>query len=204
MPRKWKRTSKRCQWMEENMKKAIEMVQSGGKLLTAARTYSVPRATLRRHVYQTLKKAPGSRSLGCSPTLGQNEKDLLQHILEFEKRGFPLTVKDIRKLAYEFAMENKIPNKFSESSKMAGKDWWSGFRERYGNLITIRKPQPLSIQRAIHLNKPTVNKYFDLLEAVMKENSLFNSPARIYNMDETGLSLVPGVSVQKELDIQAK
>ena len=51
----------------------------------------------------------------------------------------------------------------------------------------------MSIQRAIHLNKLTIEKYFQLLEYVMKENSLFGKPTRIHNVNETGLSLVPGV-----------
>ena len=43
------------------------------------------------------------------------------------------------------------------------------------------------------MNKPIVERYFQLLERVMEENNLFGKPTRIYNVDETGLSLVPGV-----------
>ena len=118
---------------------------------------------------------------------------LLDHILEFEKRGFPLTVTDIRKLAYEFADKNRFQNNFSKTSQMAGLDWWSGFRKRFYGELTIRKPQALSIQRAIHLNKPIIEKYFQLLEEIMSKCELFDKPNNIYNVDETGLSLVPGV-----------
>ena len=38
-----------------------------------------------------------------------------------------------------------------------------------------------------------VERYFQQLERVMEENNLFGKPTRIYNVDETGLILVPGV-----------
>nr|XP_039250275.1 uncharacterized protein LOC120327967 [Styela clava] len=76
---------------------------------------------------------------------------------------------------------------------MAGMDWWGEFRKRHNDLLTIRKPQSLSFQRAVHLNRPIVNKFFDLLESTMLENFVFGEPSRIYNVDGTSLSLVPGV-----------
>ena len=119
--------------------------------------------------------------------------ELVNCVIEFEKRGFPLTTMDIRKSAYEFTVQNKIKHNFNEEKQTAEKDWWIGFRQRHQNVLTIRMPQPLSIQRAIHLNKPSVERYFQLLENVMQKHSLFGNPTRIYNVDESGLSLVPGV-----------
>ena len=76
---------------------------------------------------------------------------------------------------------------------MAGKDWWIGFRQTHQNVLTISMPQSLSIQWAIHLNTPSVERYFQLLENVMQKHSLFGNPTRIHNVNEFGLSLVPGV-----------
>ena len=42
------------------------------------------------------------------------------------------------------------------------------------------------------MNKPIVERYLRLQKHVMEENNLFGKPTRIYNVDETGLSLVPG------------
>uniref|UniRef100_A0A1X7UP44 DDE-1 domain-containing protein n=1 Tax=Amphimedon queenslandica TaxID=400682 RepID=A0A1X7UP44_AMPQE len=36
-----------------------------------------------------------------------------------------------------------------------------------------------------------IQKYFDILEDTLKENSLFNNPTHIFNCDETGLQLNP-------------
>nr|XP_039263218.1 uncharacterized protein LOC120339200 [Styela clava] len=194
MPRKYQRISNRGSWSESDMRMAVEAVQKGEGLKSAARTHSVPRTTLRRHVFSLVKKMVASKHLGPSSIFPRNtEENLVKHILDFERRGFPLTVKDIRQLACEFAIRNGIKNNFSKSLEMAGKDWWADFRTRHNDIITIRKPQPLSIQRAIHLNKPIVQRYFDMLESVMNDLCLFDQPSKIYNVDETGLSLVPGV-----------
>lgn len=108
------------------MKMAIEEVRKRGKMKTAARLHKVPRTTLYRHLSGQLSKPSGSCHLGPKSILGDdNENMLLDHILEFEKRGFPLTVTDIRKLAYEFADKNGIQNNFSKTSQMPGLDWWS-------------------------------------------------------------------------------
>ena len=117
----------------------------------------------------------------------------MSHVLEFGRRGFPLTVVDIRQLAFDYIMTNGIPNNFRPTSTMARRDWWDGFRKRHLNILTIRKPQPLSIQRAIHMNRPLVQRYFNLLDDIYIEHNLFGKPTRIYNADESGLSLVPGV-----------
>ena len=41
------------------------------------------------------------------------------------------------------------------------------------------------------MNEDKLNHYFDLLEETMKENKLLNSPTKKYNVDETGVPLVP-------------
>jgi len=194
MPRKYRRKSERGSWDEKKMREAIDMMQGGAKMKRAADACGVPRTTLRRHFKNLLCKPVGSKHLGNLSVLGQErELDLVKHITDFERRGFPLTTADIRKLAYQFVIHNNIKHSFNDAKKMAGRDWCSGFRKRHRNILTIRKPQALSIQRAIHLNKPSVEKYFQILERIMEENNLFGKPTRIYNVDETGLSLVPGV-----------
>ena len=39
------------------------------------------------------------------------------------------------------------------------------------------------------VNQQTLNQYFDLLEDTLTQYDLLNSPARIYNVDETGIPL---------------
>ena len=41
------------------------------------------------------------------------------------------------------------------------------------------------------VNADTISHYYNLLETTSQENNLFNSPAQIYNVDETGIPLYP-------------
>ena len=41
------------------------------------------------------------------------------------------------------------------------------------------------------VNEDTITHYFDLLKQTLRDNSLINSPERIYNVDETGVPLDP-------------
>lgn len=72
--------------------------------------------------------------------------------------------------------------------KEAGKDWVQGFLSRHPEL-SIRKPESTSAARAAGFNKQAVEQFFNFLGNVYDEHKL--SPDRIYNCDETGVSVVP-------------
>ena len=95
------------------------------------------------------------------------------------------------KLAYQFAESNGLTHPFSRENEKAGQSWWLRFRERNPE-ITIRKPQLLSVYRAVKMNHRVIDKFFEMLEEIYEESGVFGNPARIYNTDESGLSLVPG------------
>nr|CAI5854507.1 unnamed protein product [Callosobruchus analis] len=69
-----------------------------------------------------------------------------------------------------------------------GKDWVQGFLSRHPEL-SIRKPESTSAARAAGFNKQAVDHFFNFLGKVYDEHKL--SPDRIYNCDETGVSVVP-------------
>ena len=98
---------------------------------------------------------------------------------------------DIGKLAYEFVVRNNIEHSFDNVTQTSGKDWWTGLKKRHQNILIIRKPQVLSIQKAIYLNNPVVERYFQLLERVMEENNLFGKPTYIYNVNTRSPELFP-------------
>ena len=41
------------------------------------------------------------------------------------------------------------------------------------------------------MNRETIESYSNLLDDTLREHSLFDSPAQIYNMDESSISLNP-------------
>ena len=91
------------------------------------------------------------------------------------------------KLAYEVAEKNDIPRGFNRVSKMAGKTWYRKFMLRHPE-ISLRQPEATSVARASGFNNEAVGRYFTLLEQIIDEHKL--TAMRIYNMDESGISVV--------------
>jgi hypothetical protein len=65
----------------------------------------------------------------------------------------------------------------------------TGFRKRHPQL-SLRSPESTSAARARAFNRPVVTKFFTLLKTIYDK---IQFPAhRIFNIDETSLSTVPG------------
>ena len=171
------------------MERAIHSIQNQIYTITkAVKEYKVHKTTLIRHFHGELKaKRPGELSLSRAPTIGcQNEKALVEYIKETESKLFGLTRTDVRKLAYEFAVRNNITHSFSNDKQMAGTDWLYAFMKRKLD-ISLRKPEPTSLARAMGFNKPQV-KIFYVLGDIMDQWKL--EACKMFNVDETGLSTV--------------
>jgi hypothetical protein len=114
---------------------------------------------------------------------------LLDYIIEASSIYYGLTLRELRKLAYEVAVANKIPMPESWSSaKTAGEDWLKAFRQRHKGKLSLRSPEATSLNRAQAFNKTNVNLFFDNLEKVMGKHMF--RPECIWNIDETGCSTV--------------
>ena len=55
--------------------------------------------------------------------------------------------------------------------------------------LSYHKGDPTANVRINCLNKEVIDDYFAVLKEVLTDNQLINSPARIYNVDETGIAL---------------
>ena len=159
-------------------------------LREAAAAHSVPKSTLARRVIGKNKFVTGGkkhlgRFLPDFPP--EYEDELAHHIQEMEARFFGLTCQDVRRLAYEFAHKNSIAHRFNVEKEMAGKKWLYGFLKR-NTQITLRKPEPTSLARAMGFNKPAVHNFFSLYTAVIQDNNI--PPSRIFNCDATGMTTV--------------
>ena len=75
-----------------------------------------------------------------------------------------------------------------QEGKRFGKGWYRRFMERQPDL-SLRKGDVTPNVRMDCLNSETMKRYFDLLKEVLEENELLDSPAQIYNVDETGMPL---------------
>lgn len=112
---------------------------------------------------------------------------------------FGLTYAQTQQLAFNFAVARKI-EQIPESWKkhnQAGVDWMRGFMRRHSTL-SLRKPENVSIARALSFSKNNVKEFYDNLERVYAQYKF--PPERILSLDETGLNTVvqsPPVIAQK-------
>lgn len=127
--------------------------------------------------------------LGRKTVLGDIlESQLLNYALIMESKFYGLTRNDLKRLAYQLAIQNKIEHPFSSKSMMAGRCWLDQFLNRHKSTLSIRKPCGTSFARALGFTREKVNMFFDILEAEFEKHNY--PPDRIFNVDETGLTVV--------------
>lgn len=177
-------------WEEENMERALAALRNGDLgLNAAAKQYSVPKATLKRHLDgKNCFAVEGTKVVGSVSDLPPAvEEEICQHVLRLEECMFGMTPTDLRKLAFSVAEKNNIPHRFNREKKIAGKKWYYNFMRRHKDL-SLRQPEATSIARATGFNRERVGEFFDILTKIVDDNKL--NATRIFNADETGLSTV--------------
>ena len=202
MPRNFKANNIRGQWCLKNLQKAVAAVLiSGWSQKKAAENFGIPRQTLRRHLAIAHAGGGVEKVLGRPRILSEEQEDeLVNVIVTMENRLFGLTMMDVRRLTYRYCEINKIPHCFNNTAKCAGEDWMAGFMRRHPE-ITLRKPEPTSFARASGFNKAKVNRFFDVYESLLYNDS--GSPgipaSCIFNADESGFSVchTPGKILAK-------
>ena len=157
-------------------------------LNAASRAFGIPKPTIRRHrpglnkyASEDVKCMGGPLSLPAAV-----EDELVKHVKDLDDMMFGMTANDLMGLAYEVAVAHGI-KKFSDVKKSAGKKWSYNFMRRHPDL-SLRSPEPTSLARAAGFNREAVYNFFDLLEKPIDEHNF--TPAKIYNVDETGHSTV--------------
>nr|CAH7743445.1 unnamed protein product [Callosobruchus chinensis] len=100
---------------------------------------------------------------------------------------FGVTIKDVRKAAFDLAEINNIKHNFNRVKKQAGKKWFYGFMRRHPSL-SLRQPESTSMARCRGFNRENVKHFFDLLEKIIDKNKF--DTTRIFNVDESGFSTV--------------
>lgn len=158
MPTKYNRkNSNRGNCTQEDLRLAIEAVRNGSSVNGASKTYRIPRKTLERKVKNNVST---TGKMGPDSMLGEaNENKLVLHIKKAQKYGFPMTVPDVRKLAYNFAESLQLNHKFNKEKGTAGSDWFRSFFRRHPDL-SVRKAEGVSLGRGEGMNRVDVGNYF--------------------------------------------
>nr|CAD7576217.1 unnamed protein product [Timema californicum] len=121
---------KRKVWDKEAMTEAVTAVRENKMgYLRAPRMYGVPKGTIERY-------AKDSRSigellnvkLGKKPVLPQVlEEKLVQYCVQMDERFFGLRRSDIKRLAFQLAIQNGLSHPFCLGKEAAGKKWLCSF-----------------------------------------------------------------------------
>lgn len=155
----------------------------------AANHFKVPKSTLHRLMSGTdcTANIAASTMLGRKPILpAEVESELVDYLLEMEKTFYGLTRNDVRRIAFQLAERNNIVHPFTNG--LTGRAWFDHFMNRFKKRISIRKPTGTSYARALGFTRESVGIFFGILEDVYDKCAY--SADRVYNVDETGLSVV--------------
>lgn len=116
------------------------------------------------------------------------ENELADYLIHQSKLYFGLSTKEVRRLAYEFAVKNNVTVRNNWiKDEMASADWLTGFLKRHQTL-SLRTPESTSLSRATSFNRTNVNNFFSLLQEVVDRYKF--EPQDIYNVDEMGITTV--------------
>ncbi|KAJ4452263.1 hypothetical protein ANN_03781 [Periplaneta americana] len=191
-------------WKEEDVKAAIISVRNKVMgLQRASNTFNVPKSTLKDKVNSKEEDVDKlvSTKLGRKPVLPfELEDSLVSYCLEMEKQFYGLSAKDVKTMAFQLASLNGLKHPFSKNDEAAGWKWLHSFLRRHQEL-SLRKPQSTSMARIRGFNQENVIKFFDVYEPLM--NIINHSPNRLYNCDETGLTVVQH-KVNKVVSLKGK
>jgi hypothetical protein len=91
-------------------------------------------------------------------------KRSLLNISLIERKNFGCIRDDVRRLAFQLAVQNKIPSPFSIAKEAAGKDWFKRFMKQHNDKLSLRQSTGMSTARATGFSKEQVGIFFDLYE----------------------------------------
>ena len=192
-------------WGEEQMKMAVDNVLSGKlSIREAAGHFSVPKSTLADRV----KDLKGGKSVTMTATMGRFKKtlsddieiELVNHLKDLDNRLLPVTKPEFLSLVYQLVEHMKIPHQFNKNKRKAGNKFYVEFIKRHPE-FSLRCAESTSLQRAVGFNRSQVNLFFSKYEELVNKFSF--PPNRIFNCDETGVSVVHENSL-KVLSIKGK
>ena len=168
--------------MDKDMESAMKSVtDENTPILQAAKKHGVPKSTLHDRI--SGKVSHGDKP-GPKPLLSSiEESEFANFLVEVAQAEYGKTRKEVQYIAGNIAVD-----KGKKDTPSISYGWFQKFFQRQPQL-SYRKGDPTANVRMNCLNKEVIDDYFALLKEVLTDNQLINSPARIYNVDETGIGL---------------
>ncbi|XP_063217115.1 uncharacterized protein LOC134527954 [Bacillus rossius redtenbacheri] len=176
-------------YSEENLKAAIDAVQSGNSSIRkAAKDYGVPFSTLNNKVKG---KVPLQRKMGPSSILSEAEENLLVcWIHAYAKKGFPIKRITLFETVRDIVLSDQRPTPFKDGQP--GIKWFKSFLKRHPTL-SERYAESINTARAT-VTEESLRQWFHELKGFLEQENhldILNDPSRIYNADESGFETCP-------------
>lgn len=171
-------------YTEENIKKALELIEKGTLTFRAAsKQFKIDKSVLtRRRAYTVTTQG---RKTCLSP---EAERDLSEKIKIMAKWGFALTKKEILESVQTYCLENDIRNTFKNGKP--GDAWFRAFCKRHR--LSQKKLEQLEKSRRMATSDPfIIYGFYQKLEETIHELNLEDCPGQIWNLDETSFSSDP-------------
>lgn len=185
MPKVRARKTEKATWTLDSLEKAMQLIQQEGySIRAAAKSTGIPFSSLQKRFKNKSNLGPRLGRLRIFSS--EVEQEIANLVKKMANIFYGCTSIQIRKVAFEYAEKLNLKHNFNKTSKMAGRDWLYAFMAR--NNISVRKPEPTSINRIQAFNKTEVNLFYNLLQDLMEKHKFV--PKNIYNCDETGISTV--------------
>lgn len=148
------------------MSKALDVVEKGiATLRKASILYNVPKSTLH---YRVSGRVAFNAQPGSTPYLTlSEEEDLASFLFRSAKIGYPHTRKKVLYLVQQITNNKGI-------SGCVTNEWWECFKHHHTSVVQ-RSAIPLSTARGLSSNKEVIDRYFDLLEDILKANGILLS-----------------------------
>ena len=198
--RYYKRKTERGRYSKDVMEAAADaVVKDGLSIRKSGSNNEVNYKTLSRYipVYKANNNSLKDIQLGYTShrqVLSKiMENSLAEYVKKAEKIFHGITITDLRKLAYQMALANKvtyIPPSWTKH-EMAGSNWARGFLIR-NNTISLRTAEATSIQRMANFNQHNVKTFMD-----NHENVLSGNPAQVMSCLRCKYSAVKHISTNK-------
>lgn len=140
-----KMPKKRSTFSEENIQKALNVVQTGKvKKKTAAKIFNISRSTLQFWLGNKFKKArPGPQTT----LFVEEENKIVERVLESCRKGFPKRKEDILHSVKNFLDICPRAHPFGKEN-IPGIGWYRSFLKRH-KILVHRTPKPVIIIKCI-------------------------------------------------------
>ena len=171
----------RC-WRQNQIDLACDaVVKRSFTVRRAAEQYGVPRSTLHDRIAG--KVLPGSTNGPLKYLSSLEEEELVQFLHSCADIGYAKTRQQVLLLVQQIVKKKGLNVKVTNG-------WWESFRSRHEQ-ISLRTGERLPYVRMQSSTPRIINNYFDLLYDTLSSNNLLEKPCLIFNVDETGMPLVP-------------